>query len=546
MRSNRPFIAPLAVVAVALFSGGWFLQQGVGQEQNLYFQVRLFEEVMTYVSERYVEPVDREDLYGSAIDGVLESLGDPNTSFLDVSDWENLRIRTEGEYGGVGLEIVGRDGWVTVVNPLPGTPGTRAGIRTGDAFYEIDGELAEGWSSDDAVDRLRGTPGTTVSVRMLRPGVEEPIPFELTRAVITVRSVPFASMVSETVGYVPLQMVSETSTLEVRNAIDSLRAEGAEGLIVDLRGNPGGLLDQGIAISDLFLEQGRPVVETRGRTSDQNAIYRAGSSERYTDLPVVVLLDERSASASEIIAGSLQDHDRAVVLGAISFGKGSVQTLFRLSGGNVLKLTTAKWYTPSGRSIQKPLDEQFSFGDQGVLALSGQLVSRPDLEDRPTYTSTGGRELLGGGGITPDLWVMQDTMGTVEAEAVRELYAGGGAFNTTLFNWVAEYSNGSSTLEPGFRLTDSMVRAFVDELAEQGLEVDPEVLSGADRYVRYHLERELALQKWGEAGEFRQTMRYDPQLLRAMELLQSSSSPSALLAAAGNPLPAPSDPEPEG
>jgi carboxyl-terminal processing protease len=253
------------VILVAVFSGGWFLQQGVEQQQNVYSQVRLFEEVVDHVSARFVDPVDRSRLYDSAIEGVLRDLGDPNTSFLPAQAYENLRIRTEGEYGGVGLEITERNGLITVVTPLPGTPGTRAGMRAGDAIVEVEGESTEGWSVDDAVDRLRGRPGTDVAVTVRRPGVDAPIPFTVTRAVIELLSVPFAVEVAEGIGYVPLQMVSESSSREIRDAISSLQEDGLRGLILDLRGNPGGLLDEGVAISDLFLDPGDAIVETRGR-----------------------------------------------------------------------------------------------------------------------------------------------------------------------------------------------------------------------------------------------------------------------------------------
>ena len=200
--------------------------------------------------------------------------------------------------------------------------------------------------TEEAVELLRGPPGTEVTVKMLRPGVEEPIEFTIERATILLRAVPFALMLEPGIGYVPLQTVSETSSREVRAAVDSLRGEGLEGLILDLRGNPGGLLDEGIAVSDLFLEAELPIVETRGRAARQSQTYSSSSPDRYRDVPIVVLVDGTSASASEIIAGALQDHDRAVVVGETTYGKGSVQSLFRLTGGDVLRLTTARWYTP--------------------------------------------------------------------------------------------------------------------------------------------------------------------------------------------------------
>ncbi|HSR43552.1 MAG TPA: S41 family peptidase, partial [Longimicrobiales bacterium] len=313
MKLRRSVLTPGVILLVAVFTGGWFLQKGVGQEQNVYLQVRLLQEVVDHVSERYVEEVAPRDLYDAAIDGVIRDLNDPNTAFLEASEYENLRIRTEGEYGGVGLEITERNGWVTVVTALPGTPGTRAGIRAGDRISEVEGQSAEDWNVNQVVERLRGEPGTDVELRVRRPGVESPIPFTVTRAKIELHSVPFVTMLEEGIGYVPLQVVSESSSREVREAIDSLASEGARGLILDLRGNPGGLLDQGVAVSDLFLGRDAEIVETRGRASGQNEVFRARDRETHSGFPVVLLVDAQSASASEIVAGALQDHDRALI-----------------------------------------------------------------------------------------------------------------------------------------------------------------------------------------------------------------------------------------
>jgi len=399
MKRHSSIFAPGLVLFTAVLAGGWFLQKGVSQEKNVYFQVRLFEEVVDHVMSSFVDPVDREDIYQSAIDGLLRELGDPNTSFMPAPDADNFRIRMEGEYGGVGLEVVGRDGWVTVITPLPGTPGTRAGIRAGDQIVEVDGKSTDGWESDAVVAELRGRPGTDVAVGIRRPGIDESLPFTITRAVIELHSVPFAMELEEGVGYVPLLSVSETSFNEVKAAVDSLRNEGIQELILDLRGNPGGTLDQGIQITDYFLEPGQMVVETRGRGLNQNETFSAFRDQPYPDLAVVVLVDERSASASEIIAGALQDHDRAVVMGAPTWGKGSVQTLYPLTGGNILRLTTARWYTPVGRSIHRDREDQMASMERGALTLNGFLATLPDTVARPVFHTQAGRQLLGGGGM---------------------------------------------------------------------------------------------------------------------------------------------------
>jgi carboxyl-terminal processing protease len=530
---RKSLAAPLAVVAVAVVTGGWFLQRGVARAENVYVKVHLFQEVVDRVESSFVEEVDPGRLYDSAIEGIIEELDDPYSSFLAAKDFEDLRIQgIEGDYGGVGLEVIHRNGWVTVVSPMPGLAGARAGIRAGDQFFEIEGVAADTMSTDQAVAILRGKPGTAVSVKMLRPGVDEPVPFTLTREVIQLRAVPFATILGDGIAYVPLQSVLESSAQEMRTALDSLRGAGMQRLILDLRGNPGGVLDQGIEVSDLFLEPGSAIVETRGRAREQNAVYKASQPDRYAGIPLVVLVDGGSASASEIVAGALQDNDRAVLVGESTFGKGLVQSLYKLSGGNVLRLTTARWYTPVGRSINKEHDPQARQEQHQTLGISGQFAVGPDVEGRPTYTSVGGRSLFGGGGIAPDVFVMPDTLTSEEERAVRELYRQAGAFNVALFNFAVRFVQGANRPEPGFRLTDQDMDAFFRALPEWGVEVDAATFRGARRFVAYQLEREIAVQVDGDRGGFLQVRSYDPQLSRAVALLRGVSTTQELLAAA--------------
>lgn len=529
MKRHSSIFAPGLVLLVAVLTGGWFLQKGVSQDKNVYFQVRLFEEVVSHVMNSFVDPVDREEIYRSAIDGLLSDLGDPNTSFMPASVVDDFRIRMEGAYGGVGLEVVQRNGWVTVVTPLPGSPGTRAGIRAGDQIVVVNGESVKGWDQDDVVAELRGDPGTDVSVKIRRPGIDEPIPFTITRAVIELRSVPFALNVQDGVGYLPLLSVTETSYQEVKRSVDSLWAEGMRELILDLRGNPGGTLDQGIAITDLFLAPGQMVVETRGRARNQNETYSASRDQPYPGLSVVVLVDERSASASEIIAGALQDHDRAVVMGAPTWGKGSVQTLYPLTGGNILRLTTARWYTPVGRSIHKDREDQMASLERSTLTINGFLASLPDTMARPVYRTDGNRRVVGGGGIVPDILVMADTLSQEEQEAVRELDRSGGRFPTAIFNFAVRYLQERPDLSRDFRLQDRDLEAFQNLLADSGVTLSGPAFQRLERFIRYQLEREIALQKWGETGEFRRMMDTDRTLQRALTVLRASESTGELL-----------------
>lgn len=524
---RRGFLMPTLVVAFSVAAGGWLLQEGVDRSENVYVRVRVLQEVVDRVRSSFVEEIDQETLYRSAIDGVIRELGDPHSSFLPARDYEDLRIRTQGEYGGVGLEVVDRDGLVTIVSPIPGTPGARSGLRAGDQFWVIDGIRADTMTTDRAVELLRGEPGTSVDVEVMRPGVEEPIPFTLERAIIQLKAVPFATLLEGDVGYVPLQTVRESSTEEVRAAVDSLREAGMRALVFDLRGNPGGLLDQGIAVSDLFLEAGSEIVETRGRAANQNEIFRAEDPDRYEGLPVVVLIDGTSASAAEIIAGALQDHDRAVVLGRTSFGKGSVQSLFRLTGGNVLRLTTARWYTPLGRSIHREREDEPA-REVHALAVSGQLVDSAGTAELPEYRSEAGRILYGGGGIVPDLDVPPETLTEEAAEAVQRLFRRGGAVQEAIFAYAVTYVQGHSNLRLGFRLSREDLDAFHALLRSRGVEVERADIERAEPFLRYHLEREIALQAWDEQAQFEQSLRYDAQLAAALELLDGVSSREAL------------------
>jgi carboxyl-terminal processing protease len=534
---KRSIFAPILMVACSAVAGGWLLQEGAERADNMYVRVRVLQEVVDRVSNSFVDEVERDRLYNSAIDGLIRDLGDPHSSFLPASDYEDLRIRTEGEYGGVGLEVVDRGGYVTVVSPIPGGPGGRMGIRAGDQFYEIQGVAADTMVTDQAVELLRGPPGSEVTVRMLRPGVDEPIEFTIAREAIVLRAVPFSVMLDDEVGYVPLLSFRETSTTEIRAAVDSLRGQGMQALVLDVRGNPGGLLDQGIAVSDLFLAEGQGIVETRGRDPSQNEMYAAADPDQYPDMPVVVLIDQTSASASEIIAGALQDHDRAVLVGETTFGKGSVQSLYRLTGGDVLRLTTAKWYTPVGRSIHLDPDSRFAPVDENTeraYSIAGQLVEPVTIEGRPEFLSGGGRTVYGGGGITPDVFVYPETLGPAESNGVLRLFRSGSGFSVSLFNYAVEYVAEHPNLEVGFSVTEADVADFYEALGNDADAVAVRDFAAAERFVRYHMEREIALQAWGDAGEFGQLRGHDRQLSRAIELLRAADTPTALIALAAD------------
>ena len=526
MSKAKAVTVPAVIAVVAVVSGGWFLQRDVGLGANLYLQTRILEDVVNRIERHFVDEVEVQRLYDAALESVVASLNDPNSALLRAPDWEDMQIRTRGEYGGVGLEVVERDGFVTIVAPVPGTPGYRAGLRPGDRIVEVEGQPVEGWSTDQVAQLLRGEPGTSVRMGVRRHGVDRVIPYEITRAVIQLSAVPFALLLEGGVGYVPVEIFNGTTTMEVKAAVDSLVGEGMESLILDLRRNLGGLLLEGVGLSDLFLDAGSSIVEVRGRTSPIEH-YRAGADQEYPGMPVVVLVGHRSASASEIFAGALQDHDRALLIGAPTFGKGSVQSLFPVSGKRVLKLTTARWFTPSGRSIQREPGDQLLTFENGVITLRGELVRYPDLQDRPRFNSAAGRVLRGGGGIVPDLWVLQDTLAATEDEAVKKIF-GVGQYVQAMQSWAVRYLQEHPGLEPGFVITDEDLADFHAALVEREVELTLEDLQRAGRTVKYHLGGEIALQAWEDRGQFERNAALDTQLRRALALLLEARSPEDL------------------
>ncbi|MEJ2503647.1 MAG: S41 family peptidase [Gemmatimonadota bacterium] len=534
MRIKRSVATPLLVAVLGLVSGGWLLQQGVDPQTNVYYQARLLEQVVDYVSQRFVDETDRDDLYRMAIDGMLDELGDPHSVFMTPEDYEGLRLQTEGEYGGLGIEIDIRDGWLTVISPLPNSPAERVGLQAGDRIIRVEGESTRGWTTDKAVSVLRGPKGSTVGIAVSRLGIDEPIPFDITRGEITLTAVPSAYMLNDDVGYVELTVFSETATDSLRHAIDGLQEQGATSLILDMRRNTGGLLDQGIAVADLFLDRRQLVLEMRGRTSDQNQTYRAARGDQYPELRLAVLVGPQSASATEIVAGALQDHDRAVLIGETSFGKGSVQTLYELPGRNILKLTTARWYTPSGRSIQKPYGIGASTvamqGDDGQIDIvpeDARDLGEKEAEGVPVYRTDAGREVLGGGGITPDL-VVDDTLSSDEQALVRALRDDVALFNTVLYRYSVEYAHDHERLAPGFPVTDAMRDEFYVLLTAEGVEIDRDVYDRASPFIVRRLANEISVARFDREEGWKRLLADDPQMRVATDLLESAATAEQL------------------
>ncbi|HYT99835.1 MAG TPA: S41 family peptidase [Gemmatimonadales bacterium] len=526
----RKILVVAVISCVALATGGWLLQREAVPEGSVYQQARLFEDVLAHVADYYVDSLDERQLYQMAIDGMLDQLHDPYSVFLKRDDFRALSEATTGNYGGLGIQIDVRDGWITVVAPLPDTPAERAGIQSGDQIVTLDGRSTEGWKNDQAVKELRGQPGTKVELRVHRVGVEQPLTFKLNRATIHIRSVQVAMMLDDKVGYVQLSPVSETSAAELTEAVGNLVQKGMKSLVLDLRSNPGGLLDQGVAVSELFLDPGQEVVATRGRAPNITRSFRDTKPQPWPGLPIVVLVNGGTASAAEIITGALQDHDRALVVGTPTFGKGLVQSLWQLTPETALKLTTARWYTPSGRTIQRKSKNEADQEAQAVAAEQGRDTTKSD--SAPVFHTDRGRTVVGGGGIRPDLFVSPDTFTTAERNFMRTLGDKIPVFRDVLSTYSLELKGTGRVSDPSFTVSAEMVSEVLRRLRTRGAVVPDSLMAGAHTLIAQELGYETTRYVFGRPTEVRRRMAEDHQVQAALGLARRARSPQDLLSLA--------------
>ena len=515
----RAFVA-LATMAAALVTGGWFLQRGLDGTTSAVNGARLFDQVVSHVADRYVDSLSQDSIYREALQGMLRELHDPYTVFLSGDRLARLNENTSGRYAGLGVQIDVRDGWITVVSPLPDSPAERAGIQTGDRIVEMEGRSTQGWSVDEAQRELRGPKGSRVNIMVERSGLESLLPFRLTRADIQVHAVRRTDLLPGNVGYLDIDVFSEQTARELEKEIQNMRKRGLRALILDLRRNPGGLLEQGVAVSDLFLNRGQEIVSMRGRAYGATRDFADEGQQPWPDLPMVVLVDEGSASASEIVAGALQDHDRAAILGETTFGKGSAQSVFAMPDGGALKLTTARWFTPVGRSIQKPRpsdDEEDGVEgpeDQATPTIAGEIP----LADRTAYRTDAGRVIYGGGGITPDLFVSDDPA-EHELALQRALGDQVGRFRDALTAYALSVKTSRAVTSPDFHVTPVMLGAFRQLLVSRSITVACDEWDAASPFVTRLLTYEVARYVFGVQAELRRRLEEDRAVLTARELL---------------------------
>ena len=537
MKLSRVGAVCLGLLIGSTLAGGFVGGRVLAGGGRLSEQLRLYTAMMSAIERDYVDDVPSDRLVSSSIRELLRTL-DPHSNFFEQKDFQTMQERQKGQYYGLGITVQSIDGNITVVSPFEGTPAFRLGIRAGDVISKIETEDARGMSIDDAVKRLRGPKGTPVRITIVRQGYDEPLEFTVIRDAIPLHSVPYAFMAAPKVGYVRLTDFNETTACrpgegpdcerELEQALRDLKHQGATAYILDIRDNPGGLLDQAFAVSNLFLKKGQLVVFTRGRTRRDESNYITEEESPWSSAPLVVLTSRHSASASEIVAGALQDHDRALIVGETTFGKGLVQTIMPLRNvrGYALALTTARYYTPSGRSIQRDyaktaLEEYYSPRDRKACEVGS---SDPKLTDA-------GRKVFGGDGITPDYCVEQETPNKFVSYLIaRQAFTGfahgydaaDGRDRASIAGTGSRSQGGAAKvklLSRDFKIDEAMLADFAAYLVSRKLRhTDVELQQNRQEIVRLN-DEEIVRQVWGEAEARRKSMAWDPQVKKALELV---------------------------
>jgi carboxyl-terminal processing protease len=514
---------PMAVAAVLVSAvlGALFGHRALATEDRQP-DYRVFTAALNAIQASYIETVEPDRLVYSAIGGTLQTL-DPHSSFMDPRTYAQLRERQEGRYYGLGLSIVVTDGDITVVNLFEGSPAYRTGIRRGDIIARIENEDAKGWTVDQAVKRLKGPKGTTVHVSIRRAGYNQLIELDVMRDEINIPSIPASFMLDREIGYIRLQDFAENTGRDLEQTLRTLSSSGMHRLLLDLRGNPGGPLDQAIRVANQFLPQGVLIVYTRGRVANSDQDYYASEKSEYTELPMVVLVNRNSASASEIVAGALQDHDRALIVGETTFGKALVQSVYRISDGAGLALTTARYYTPSKRLIQRPWDG--TFDEYLTYTLRDQDPNHQHSAADLRFTD-GGRKVYSGGGIEPDRRLDGPVEGFTPTRFGRLLYARqvfasyAEQFGAEGDTRVASRAGHGMTVARNFVVDDVMLKDFRQFLESDKIlvTIDEESFAHDLAFIKAMIHYDIDLALFGVSEARRNLTASDPQAQFALQL----------------------------
>ncbi len=582
---STAYFSIAAILVFVAFSASLAKESSSG---SFYKSFERIYRVLSRLNEAYVEEIPVDQMVEAATKGVTDIL-DPHTAYFDDKATEELKVHTEGEFGGLGITIGVREKILTVISPLVGTPAYRMGIQAGDRILEIDGKSTRGLTVDSAVGKLRGKPGTDVTIKVWREGLTDPLPYKITREIIKIESVPYYGMLPGNVGFIKLVQFSRTTGDDLEKAVTELKKQGMKSIILDLRYNPGGLLTQAVEVSELFLPKGNTVVSTKGRLPGQNTELNSSRAPLVdANTPVVVLVNGGSASAAEIVSGAVQDWDRGVILGTQTYGKGSVQTIFPMDDTHILKLTTAFYYTPSGRCINKK-ENSIRFKNHDSAKAESKKLD-PDLDEElgepvekvdTAFDTTGhksfttkvlGRKVWDAGGVLPDVRVAGRLLNPYQQELERK---------TVFFRWAVKSRAAiekKAKVDSAFRASDAMIEDFRKFLGTDSVkfrfespavrmlkeirktlektqksadslpadlrksvqarvdDLDAELARAGERefdrnrdYIREGLTRELLLAVGGNKAGTSFQLKYDPQVKAALELLGNPARYHAIL-----------------
>lgn len=516
----------VAMTGATLFGGfyGNRLFGAPAQNADLEKRYKEYTDLLNAVTTWSAEEITPDKAVYASVDGMLRSL-DPHTSFLEPKEYSDMQDRQKGTFFGLGILVTKRNDQVTVITPLEGTPAARLGIRAGDVIAEVEGVATDDLTLDDVVKRLKGPKGTTVNIKIQRIGMKEPIPLSIVRAAIPTNSISNVLMIRPGIGYIRVKDFTSTTVRELDEAIEKLEGEGMQKLVLDLRGNPGGLLDAAVGVSDHFLDKGQMIVYTKGRTPDSAQEYTAPGKHEKFDKPLVVLVNRGSASASEIVAGAIQDHDRGLVVGETSWGKGLVQSVYTLQYGAGLALTTSKYYTPAGRNIQRDYTSVYDY----YMADEAETSAEVPLAQREQFKTDTGRVVYGGGGITPDVIVKHPKLArTTQLLEVR----------SAIFNYGVEYAAKHPDLTKDLNVTPAMVEAFIKHAAEHDIAPESDIRDAlkndADRkFVERALKAEIVAAKFGYDASYPYRLQGDAQVEKALDLFPEAQKLATIAASHG-------------
>ena len=511
----------------------------VFSDDNLQDSLAKFDDVLTYTEKNYVDKVDTQKLVDAAINGMLGKL-DPHTVYIPAKELQSIDESFKGNFSGIGIEFQILNDTLTVVSPISGGPSEMLGILPGDRIIKINGKSAIGITDEEVAKKLRGSEGTKVNVSIVRYGVTKPIDYEITRAKIPLYSIDSHFMYNENTGYISLTKFSETTYDEMAKAIADLKKQGMQQLILDLRGNPGGLLDQAVKVANLFIDGGKKIVYTKGRRPEFDEEYDADKPAPFKNLPLIILVNKGSASASEIVSGAMQDWDRALIVGETTFGKGLVQRQYPLPDNSALRLTVARYYTPSGRLIQrdyknlKNTEEYFADAGKNNEPNGNNLNHTAEAKQDsalPKFKTHDGRTVYGGGGITPDYIIRSNSITNYTTDLLK---------NNIFYQFVLlyldnnkkslekQYGNDLNKFAKDFSFTEDQLHDFISFAGSKGVKFSQKDFDKDKNYIAARLKAQVARTFWGNNGWYDVILREDDQFEKAVLLFPEAKELAGL------------------